>query len=56
VARKTKCQVYSRVTGYLSPISQWNEGKKAEWEDRKNYEAAGGKKFAGGEFDGGEKV
>ncbi|MFW6265049.1 MAG: anaerobic ribonucleoside-triphosphate reductase [Bacillota bacterium] len=35
---KTKCEVYSRVVGYLSPVSEWNKGKKAEWEDRKAYE------------------
>jgi len=27
-----KCEVYSRVVGYLSPVSHWNEGKKEEWE------------------------
>ncbi len=35
--KRTKCEVYSRVTGYLRPISQWNEGKKAEWEQRKTF-------------------
>ncbi len=32
-----KCEVYSRVVGYISPIKCWNKGKKAEWEVRKNY-------------------
>ena len=32
-----KCEVYSRVVGYLRPITQWNEGKKQEYKDRKNY-------------------
>jgi len=32
-----KCEVYSRVVGYLRPIAQWNEGKKEEYEERKNY-------------------
>ena len=32
---KTRCEVYSRIVGYLRPISQWNEGKKAEWDARK---------------------
>lgn len=35
---KTKCEVYSRVVGYLRPVQQWNEGKQAEWEDRKPFE------------------
>ena len=33
---RTKCEVYSRVVGYLRPVQQWNEGKQAEFEDR-NY-------------------
>ena len=32
-----KCEVYSRVVGYLSPISEWNKGKKEEFEDRVEY-------------------
>lgn len=32
-----KCEVYSRVVGYISPINCWNKGKKAEWDTRKNY-------------------
>lgn len=32
-----KTEVYSRVVGYLRPISQFNKGKQAEFEDRKNY-------------------
>ena len=35
---KTKCEVYSRVCGYLRPIAQWNEGKQAEWQDRKTFD------------------
>ncbi len=35
---KTKCEVYSRIVGYLRPIEQWNDGKKAEWEDRKTFD------------------
>jgi ribonucleoside-triphosphate reductase len=34
---KTRCDVYSRIVGYLRPINQWNEGKKAEWDDRKEF-------------------
>ena len=30
-----QCEIYSRVVGYLRPISQWNEGKKEEFRMRK---------------------
>lgn len=33
-----KCEVYSRIVGYLRPVSQWNEGKKLEFEERKVYQ------------------
>ncbi|PTY06275.1 ribonucleoside triphosphate reductase [Opitutaceae bacterium EW11] len=29
------CEVYSRVVGYLRPLSQWNEGKQAEFHRRR---------------------
>jgi len=29
-----ECEVYSRVVGYLRPVSQWNPGKQAEFRDR----------------------
>jgi len=32
-----KCEVYSRVVGYLRPVSQWNEGKKEEFSERKMF-------------------
>lgn len=35
---RTKCERYSRVVGYLRPVVQWNEGKQAEWSDRKMFE------------------
>ncbi|HCP16535.1 TPA: ribonucleoside triphosphate reductase, partial [candidate division WOR-3 bacterium] len=31
------CEVYSRVVGYLRPVKQWNDGKKAEFKARKRY-------------------
>lgn len=34
---KTKCQVFSRVVGYLRPVDQWNDGKVAEFKDRKVF-------------------
>jgi ribonucleoside-triphosphate reductase len=27
-------EIYSRVVGYMRPVSQWNKGKKQEFEDR----------------------
>ncbi len=33
-----KCEVWSRVVGYLRPVVQWNAGKQAEFDDRKTYE------------------
>ncbi len=33
----TKCEVYSRVVGYLRPVASWNEGKREEFKIRKNY-------------------
>jgi len=35
--KKTFCEVYSRVVGYLRPVSQWNAGKQQEFKDRKTY-------------------
>lgn len=31
------CEVYSRVVGYLRPVSGWNRGKKEEFKMRKTY-------------------
>ena len=32
-----KCEVYSRVVGYMRPIDSWYIGKREEWKDRKNF-------------------
>ncbi|MCP6718189.1 MAG: anaerobic ribonucleoside-triphosphate reductase [Patescibacteria group bacterium] len=32
-----KCEVYSRIVGYLRPVSQWNVGKIQEYEQRREY-------------------
>ena len=34
---RTKCEVYSRVVGYLRPVDNWNEGKREEFKDRKLF-------------------
>ena len=31
------CEVYSRIVGYLRPVSQWNEGKRREYKERKEF-------------------
>ncbi|MEW5762323.1 MAG: ribonucleoside triphosphate reductase [Bacillota bacterium] len=31
------CEVYSRIVGYYRPVSQWNDGKKAEYAARKMF-------------------
>jgi len=31
----SKCEVYSRVVGYLRPVQNWNKGKKEEFAMRK---------------------
>ena len=33
----TKCEVYSRVVGYLRPVSLCNEGKREEFKIRRTY-------------------
>lgn len=33
-----KPEIFSRVVGYLRPVSQWNKGKKQEFEDRVTFE------------------
>lgn len=38
--KRTKCEVYSRVCGYIRPKQQWNEGKQCEWDDRVMFEAS----------------
>ena len=32
-----KCEVYSRVTGFFTPIQQWNDGKQEEFKNRVTY-------------------
>lgn len=35
---RTVCEVYSRVVGFLSPVSQWNKGKREEFSDRLTFD------------------
>jgi anaerobic ribonucleoside-triphosphate reductase len=36
-AKRTKCDIYSRVVGYVRPVRQWNKGKQSEFKDRKLF-------------------
>lgn len=38
--QRQKCEIYSRVVGYLSPVNRWNDGKKSEFADRRTYDKA----------------
>ena len=35
---RTECEIYSRVVGYIRPVNQWNDGKKAEYSDRVTFD------------------
>lgn len=32
--KRQECIIYSRVVGWLTPLSSWNKGKRSEWNDR----------------------
>jgi len=32
-----KCEVYSRVVGYLRPVRGWNAGKQEEFRKRRTF-------------------
>ena len=34
---KTLCEVYSRVVGYIRPVSNFNDSKQEEFKDRKTW-------------------
>ena len=34
---RTRCEVYSRVSGYHRPVSCWNVGKQQEHRDRVQF-------------------
>ena len=36
----TKCEVYSRVVGYLRPVQGWNKGKQEEFAMRKKFKCS----------------
>ncbi|MEN6391148.1 MAG: ribonucleoside triphosphate reductase [Syntrophomonas sp.] len=40
--QETRCEVYSRIVGYLRPVDQWNAGKQEEFKGRKTFDKAVG--------------
>lgn len=45
-SKRTECEVYSRVVGYLRPVKQWNKGKQQEFSDRKMFKIIKEKELA----------
>jgi len=39
-----KCEVYTRIVGYIRPVEQWNAGKTQEYGDRKEFVVANASK------------
>jgi len=37
-SKRTECEVYSRVVGYMRPVKQWNLGKQQEFSDRSLFD------------------
>ena len=37
MAKRQKCEVFSRSMGYIRPIKNFNIGKRAEFEERKTF-------------------
>lgn len=37
--KEQECIIYSRIVGYLRPVNQWNDGKAAEFKDRKLFDS-----------------
>ena len=35
--KQIRCEVYSRIVGYYRPVSNWNAGKKQEFNDRTTF-------------------
>ena len=36
--KRQKCEIYSRVVGYVRRVDAWNYGKQAEYKDRKLFD------------------
>ena len=35
---KVPCEIYSRIVGYLTPVQNWNDGKRQEFADRLTFD------------------
>ena len=38
IDQTTKCEVFSRIVGYIRPVDQWNDGKQEEFKERKLFD------------------
>ncbi len=38
VRRKIRCEVYSRIVGYLRPVQNWHQGKQQEFKERVTFQ------------------
>jgi len=34
---RTRCEVFSRIVGYIRPVQNWNDGKAAEFAMREEF-------------------
>lgn len=46
-SKRTPCEIYTRVMGYIRPVSAYNEWKKSEFYSRKYFDS---KKVDNSEF------
>lgn len=37
IMNRIRCDIWSRVCGYLRPTDHWNQGKAEEFGDRKEF-------------------
>lgn len=42
-----KCDVYSRVVGYIRPVDNWNDAKQSEFSDRVEFDSSTPNLFKG---------
>ena len=35
--KRQKCTVYARVCGFITPLDNWNKGKRQEYNDREMF-------------------
>lgn len=35
---KTRCEVFSRVVGFIRPVDNWNDSKQSEFRDRTMFD------------------